>query len=354
MNPDNIVSDAEAVAERWHADGYNWLVAHGLEDYPSRLGRDLDILMDPRDARSALSSAREVLETRGWDTFVCPPTLWGIRLVALRWVAPNTCSYLELHTMRQISWAFLKVADSTTEAVDSAGPFPTSRWVALVKGVVVPLLAGDTRRFDAEYVRRHAVDPQRRDELLGPLSRHFGMDLSRRLLTAIDNGEPRAVTDLAPALRRAAVWSMVRAPVGTLRNLVQLVRTRVGRLTKRTGVRVSLAIPVPSSDYVNEVAAELRRVFVIVKVERVGSLVDRVRRQYSSLCEQSAILEVASADAQEGIRIGIARGLRRSMWSDRIAAGSPPEVVASWIIRQWASRHACFNPPPAERDTLEQ
>ena len=336
----SVIPDAQAVADSWTESGYHWVVAHGLEGYPDRMGRDLDILMEPAQAVPALADARRVLCANGWTMFVCPSSLWDIRMVALRRLDEGVYGYLELHTMGQLTWALLPIADTSLAVGEHRGPFPTSRWISFAKGVLMPLLAGDLSRFNDQYLARHRIPEAQRDEARSQLGRLVGDRSSDRLLTAVERVDAAAVRGLAPALRRAAIARMVRSPRQSLRSTRHLVIHRVAQAFSRHGVRVSLRVAWDDDQWA-ELATMLGRVFGSVVVTEPGSVLARIRHQYHTLAGQGAVVEVTQPSLGAPLAIGIASGLRRSVLTEHLEPDANPATAADWIVRSWAELHGC-------------
>lgn len=194
------VALAESIAARWNEGAVVYAVAHGIDDYPARLGRDLDVVVDARDVSRAVAMAREVLDARGLAV-ASPPPLWGERLVAADRDAP--AELLEIHTLTRITWRNTALVERP-EPSARVGPFAVDPWVSVAKRIVLPLLAGNTPLFAADP-RRLTLDEAERRAAARGLATLAGPELGARLLAAVTAADRDAIESLAPRFRRAVL-----------------------------------------------------------------------------------------------------------------------------------------------------
>jgi hypothetical protein len=332
------VAAMESVATRWNDLKIPWLVAHGLEGYPERIGRDLDILMPQELAPWALGEARQIFMERGWPLTACPPPLWGERLVAVRFIDSST-SYLELHTMKRLRWGFLELGSWKPDATHHLGPFPVHVGLTLSKAVLQPLITGDFRRFSQEYLQNLTL----RDDL-GAASEHLtsllGDALTNSLLKACLDCDPAALVATAPELRRACLRGMLLRPKSSLGLLPEFLSKKLGRLRGRGGAYSLLELPetIDIDTAVSPLAEELSRVFLEVRIvpadQRSGALMDRNR----VLARQGAFLLVRSDP--------VLRDTMRLTYHDvskkfPLTDDDSPVEAAHWIMERWCMEFGC-------------
>lgn len=236
------VEGATAVGLRWREMGIPYVVMHGLEGYPDRIGRDLDILMDQSVAEAALGEAATVLARLGWRS-VRPPDIWGKRLVALRSKGRGEFGYLELHTLGSLRWVVVPLVENTEVATHTVGPFPASRWATFVKGLVSPALAGDLARYTPEYIDRHVRSGIRPETIDFRCREYFGSDLGDALIQGLENRDPSRFTETAAPLRRLLVGKMVKRPMVSLRETPAFLRKRLMKPFSPSGLHVLLRAP---------------------------------------------------------------------------------------------------------------
>lgn len=349
---ENRVLAAETVARRWTELNAPFLVMHGLEGYPDDLGRDLDILMHPQVAAPALAEAALVLRELGWRT-VCPPDLWGRRVVGLKGDTGDTLDYVELHTMGSLQWAALPLVLASEPPSGAIGPFPVSSWATFAKVVLTPLLAGDLSRFSTEYLESLGQAGVTDEVIVLRTTRLFGKGLAHQLASIVGDLDPEALSRLSRQLRWAAVRRMLGYPLGTARILPKFFWRKLERLGNCGGIRITLAFPRKAQvDGITEcVADQLRHVFTSVSVEagRSSTALDRVRQQYRILSRQGLVLELEDRppDAANCIRATASCGMFPGWDPERsfpFTLGEEEIVgreIARWIVQEWRSRFQC-------------
>lgn len=120
--------------------GCEWVVAHGAEEYPSVIGRDLDILIRNREEMEDTISRfyDAALSAAAWPTrwIIRPAPIWGQRVLAVS----EHYRVAELHVLYRLSSGPLTRPVDWAAVSDSL--FPTERSVFSFKAQVMPLLAG--------------------------------------------------------------------------------------------------------------------------------------------------------------------------------------------------------------------
>lgn len=215
----------ERVAEEWNRIGITYAVAHGIDDYPARVGRDLDVLVARRDIARAIDAAEQVLEASGLRVGR-PPRLWGERLIAS--LDGPTPDMLEVHAIPTLTWTGSVLADRPRPS-ERVGPFAIDPWVSFVKRVLIPLLAGASSRWrDApSQLATRASECEAARHRLPPL---IGAPLAASLLRAIAARDITAAERQAPAVRRAlAVRGPARHPGAALALLTRALRRKLAQ-----------------------------------------------------------------------------------------------------------------------------
>jgi thymidylate kinase len=232
----DTVRVAAAIAAAWNAADVAYVIVNGVDRYPAQIGRDLDVVVTRGEGRRVLEIADAVLRQHGWvPTF--PPDTWGLRLVAFKGT-----SGLEVHTVERLAWG-VAVLYEAPRAESRVGPFKVDPHAMFVKRIVLPLLAGRTRKVLAAraafggkdellvHVRRIVADRERDDDV----------DRIGGLLASGDAGElALARSMLARMVLRNAIRShLVRIPA----ILLGLVRTRLKAYFRRSGLTIALVGP---------------------------------------------------------------------------------------------------------------
>jgi thymidylate kinase len=223
--PDSLSRAAAlaAVAETWNSVGLTYSVAHGVEDYPRSVGRDLDVVMRRGDIQRAIREARRVLEEKGWTT-VEPHPLWGRRVIG---VAPGSRAMLEVHVQSSLRWRNAVVVDGAAPTMRH-GPFAIDPWVTWAKRVLLPVLAGSAARIE-NRPGEFRFWPGEEEAARERLPRILGARLSARILGRVGEGDAAGLLPLMRPARRASTRRAVAARPVT--SLAWPVRTAVRRLT---------------------------------------------------------------------------------------------------------------------------
>lgn len=178
------VALAEAIARAWNEYALSYAVVHGLEDYPARLGRDVDVLLRRQDVRPAVALAVETAREHGFETVLFRWSHWG--LYQLAFLDPDASLALPLDllcTARvwRAKWVRMvdkPLLDRLTAGDGQTGPFAVSNTGRFLKSLVRPLLCGDVSRIGPglEWNPPVSVPPELdRRVLVGLLGeRHFG------------------------------------------------------------------------------------------------------------------------------------------------------------------------------------
>lgn len=211
-----------AVAQSWNEAGIIYAVAHGADDFPTSIGRDLDVLVQPNQIDLALQLTEAVFRKRAWRV-AYPRSIWGKRVVGV--ASDETRGMLEVHTLPYLSWRNVILA---RHPVPTAwiGAFKVDPWVSFAKRVVVPLLAHNVKRF-AVPGEFSATDQE-----LRAASEHLphliGARLAGLLIQAVRTADLEAAVRSIGKLRQSAMSrSVLLHPIGTLALAVHSVVRRL-------------------------------------------------------------------------------------------------------------------------------
>jgi len=201
----------ENVASVWNGHDIRYGVVHGLESYPGALGRDLDVLVHPADQEFAVNLAARRLAAMNFEVGR-PGDVWGKRLVAV----PPQRSWseaLEIHTIQDLSWRNVTLARRPT-ASRRVGPFLVDDEAGFLKSTLLPLLAGNGRRFIQEF-RGESVFSEA--DAIEKLETVLGKKLGTVLGVAASRMDETGVERLIPRIRRTlSLRSLASEPIRSI------------------------------------------------------------------------------------------------------------------------------------------
>jgi hypothetical protein len=227
------------VADTWNSQGINYAVAHGLGNYPEKLGRDLDILMSTEQVDRALIIAKNVLAEAGC-VVTEPPDIWGKRLVAFLPPA-ESAQYIEIHTVTHLSWGPVTFSSRPSPS-NTIGPFKLDPWVSFAKRILIPVLAlaGAIERFRSEP-RRLEIVPSERAIVGTMLPKFLGRPMAEALLELIDNHDLEGIFRLQHRLRFTVIHRFaLRNLPGTASRLWQKGWVRLRQFASPCGPIIAL------------------------------------------------------------------------------------------------------------------
>lgn len=151
----------ERYAQLVKEQGVRWVMLHGAEYYPERIGRDLDCLCETAaDAQKALAcfkqAAQELPETK-WVCF--PHPIWGHRCVAIS----SLYEMAELHILPGLTSGPVSHRVQY-DTVDWSATFPVEPRAFYLKAVVMPILGNS--------IKAERAFPLYGEENLPPCIRH--------------------------------------------------------------------------------------------------------------------------------------------------------------------------------------
>jgi hypothetical protein len=271
------VALAEATARSWSERWIPYAVVHGLERYPVRIGRDLDVAIAGESVRRAVETAVACGRDHGFGTVFFRWSHWGLYQLALVDPAESTALALDLLCTTDV-WRAKVIQlvdrpqlDRITAGDDQLGPFRISEEGRFLKSCVRPLLCGDLSRVAAgrewslPVAPPHPVAREQLEQLLG-------REGSSALANASSPGELEASL---PGLQRR--WARSH-PLAAARGIRDAVAGRVRRRFLNPAACVFVTTPEPDVvlDAARELAHEARRMFVDVRPTAMPS--SRLRR----------------------------------------------------------------------------
>ena len=196
---------AEGIAEAWNAGGIAYAVAHGLEAYPERLGRDLDVMMDQAHLPRAESIMRDAFRSEGWSAFkhVKPWATWVFGFKRLR---DGFCS-LEIDLVSRIQWGPATLVESGRSDAE-VGPFRVDSWAHLAKTTMMAVLGGASASASSRLRSEGVSEVEVRASELR-LREFFGRRTSQQLMQLFKNQEYDNLREMESRLRRSLLFRSI-------------------------------------------------------------------------------------------------------------------------------------------------
>jgi hypothetical protein len=263
------------LAERWDRLRISYAVANGLNDYPRRLGRDIDVVVDRRHLQAASAAVRSTFERGGWRVVVRRrPEL--VQHVA---ISPNRCDCLIVDLFPGLRWGPVRLVERPVPSFDVDG-LCIDPWASFVKRILLHVLVAPRRKFSGCPDRLQLSEAERA-AVLARLPRLAGPALADRLLATVAAQDVPGLEALRGPLRKALIVSSARrAPFATLRTGLQWAHARLALATGGWAMpTVSVIGPdgVDTAAIVSEVARQaqtrLRCPYVVVRRQEPGILV---------------------------------------------------------------------------------
>src|ERR671937_2965828 len=219
---------AEAIAWSWGERSIEYAVVHGLERYPVRIGRDLDVAIGRESVPRAVETAVMRGRDHGFGTVLFRWSHWGLYQLALVDPAKSVALALDLLCTTDVWRAKLvrlverPQLERITAGDDQLGPFRISEEGRFLKSCLRPLLCGDLsrvapgREWSLPVPPPHPIEREQLEELVGEAG-------ASALASAASPGELTAsLQGLQPRWARAH-------PLGAARSIRDAVAGRVLR-----------------------------------------------------------------------------------------------------------------------------
>ena len=273
------VALAEAIASSWSDRSISYAVVHGLERYPARIGRDLDVAIGRESVGRAVEAAVTCARERGFGTALFRWSHWGLYQLALVDRKESTALALDLLCTTDV-WRAKCVQllderqlDRITAGDDQLGPFRISEEGRFLKSCVRPLLCGDLSKvapggeWSLPVTPPRPIEHEQLEDLLGEAG-------ASALVTASSH---REVAAALPTGRVQRGWARSH-PAAAVRGIRAALAGRVLRRCLNPAACVFVFAPGPEVvlEAAKELAGEAKRMFVDVRPTAMPS--SRLRR----------------------------------------------------------------------------
>ena len=217
-----MIEIVRAIAQSWNRSEINYAVANGLENYPRRLGRDIDVVVDPRHLQAASDTVGSILKGNGWHVVV---RRWT-EMVQHIGISQQTGETLIIDLFAGLRWGPTWLVERPAASL-SADVFPVDPWVSFVKRVLLHVLVAPVPKF-SRHSGRLALTEEEGAAVSKRLPQLIGSDLASRLTSAMQDRDITELEALRPKLRKALVAGAFRKqPIQAVRTAGQWATTRI-------------------------------------------------------------------------------------------------------------------------------
>jgi len=184
------------IFETWNENGIKYAVAHGIENYPSEIGRDIDVFIYIRHLKKALDLLEDLCKNFNFHIFHFNYKLWGVRFIFIKFYE----EVLEIDlAYRGIPFGPLKLVENI-HPTHQLGPFKIDPWASFAKRVLIRLLAG--MKPKEEWIYPWEIE----SAIKGCQSLSGDALLSREIVSALESKDWEALENLIPVFRRKAIF----------------------------------------------------------------------------------------------------------------------------------------------------
>ena len=238
------ISILEKIAQEWNLNGVIYGVVHGLEGYPMRIGRDLDVLVDRKDREKAVRLAISVFQREKWIPIVHRKP-WAVWITAF-YIGGNGEVYsVELDILWRIQWGWTVLAEGVDKSnLYRRSSFQVDPWGSFCKRVLIQILGGNFGKIQKKG--EFDIYPEELSVVRGRLRDTFGLELSEAIVRLVNNPSRHRIERYAKILRRSVLLQALRKdPGGIFTNSLTWLYNEISShvLPKRAAPIVALVGP---------------------------------------------------------------------------------------------------------------
>lgn len=222
------------IFETWNENGINYAVAHGIENYPSEIGRDIDVFLDIRHFNRALDLLEELCKNINFHTFHIYRKPWGKYLILVKFYE----EVLEIDlSYRGLAIGPLKLVENI-HPTHQLGPFKIDPWASFAKRVLSYLLTG--KKPKEEWIYPWEIE----SAIKGCQLLSGDALLSREIVSALERKDWKDLENLIPVFRRKSILRVfIIRPFEAICTTIWWLRKKFTSFFKRYAPIVALVGP---------------------------------------------------------------------------------------------------------------
>ena len=208
MKMDSRVKAVERIASAWNREGIVYAVAHGIEQYPDELGRDIDVFVQRRHLEKARRLAIAIL--RDYFEVVIAPEwdVWPLRQI----FAFGEENSLQIDLFTALLWGPVALVEDVNPVATVHGLFKIDPWANFAKNVLLKILGG-IQPLSFTWTSEYEEVVLRRCEVL------FGKDYAKKIIEVLQKGNLIEGKPLISEFRKAVILrSFIRHPLKSFFN----------------------------------------------------------------------------------------------------------------------------------------
>jgi len=223
------INIANKIVRSWNEKNINYATVHGLEKYPSSLGRDLDVFIQKSHIPEALNILQNALLPENYPVKI-HRTSWGhYYIFVFNDIRIEYRLILEIDLIPEYQWgpALLTRKPETQTEIK---PFKIDPWASLTKRVLFQVLGGNTKRFIDKPYEISLTDLEKK-VVRHKLPEIFGGSLSEQLIESIETQNIHQINYLINALRKKLVLRLLlRKPLQFLWGSIKWAKNELAHI----------------------------------------------------------------------------------------------------------------------------
>ncbi|HOX85638.1 MAG TPA: hypothetical protein PKW76_03875 [bacterium] len=224
MEKDIRIAIAEDIANRWNLTDIDYALIHGIEEYPKKIGRDLDVFVRKEHVDKAISISIEIFKEYGWFRVVDLPPIYGKRVIAF---SDDHHNFLEIHTISKMTWFTVTFAQKP-EPKYNVGPFKVDPWASIAKRFLMVILGssdGGKKRYAERPAELHLCENEK--DAFKNLSKYVGGKTTKGIAQSIFERNADKISSQRRKLQVRLLFYSLRNPFESIRNGYKYISNRI-------------------------------------------------------------------------------------------------------------------------------
>jgi len=210
----NKIEILEQIAEYWNSVGISYAVVHGLEEYPQKVGRDLDVVVDRSDLKNALEISANYFNSKGFTTVV-PPNPWNSE-----WIfAFHEDICIEIDFIPFLSWGPALLVGEPDPSF-RIGPFKIDPWASFVKRVLIYILSKN-------IPKEPWLNPEEETIAIQKCSIFFGKKMAHILIDGLKRKDYNSVKKLFPKLQMQIIFRCLANVFVAIKQIIPWIKREI-------------------------------------------------------------------------------------------------------------------------------